>query len=63
VFQQAREVSRDELITVEPQPDDGPAPFALKPLVGSIPMAAVPRTTYVMMNNASSLARGTATIR
>lgn len=30
------------VISVEPEPDDGPAPFALKPLVGSVPGNVAP---------------------
>lgn len=34
------------VISVEPAPDDGPAPFALKPLVGSVPSEATVGTLY-----------------
>lgn len=32
-------------ISVEPVPDDSPAPFAIKPLTGAIPANALPGTT------------------
>jgi hypothetical protein len=50
-------------ITIEPEPDDSPAPFAFKPLLGSVPAAAADRVTYSLPNRASTLASGTFTIR
>ena len=51
------------VITIEPDPDDSPAPFALKPLIGSIGAAAADHVTYPMANKASTFPSGTATIR
>lgn len=51
------------VITVEPEPDDSPAPFALKPLIGAIAANATDHVTYTMTNRASELPTGTATIR
>lgn len=42
------------VISVEPMPDNSTAPFVLKPLVGSVPAAAMDHTLYMMMNNASA---------
>ena len=49
------------VISIEPEPDNSPAPFALKPLVGEIPMNATDHMTYMMDNNAASFPTGTAT--
>lgn len=51
------------VISIEPYPDDSPAPFALKPLVGQIPAAATDHTPYTIANNASSFPTGTAIIK
>ncbi len=51
------------VISIEPQPDDSPAPFTLKPLVGSIASDAVDHVTYDLGNMASGFPTGTATIR
>jgi hypothetical protein len=51
------------VISVEPEPDDSPAPFTLKPLVGSIPADAVDHRTYALGNNVMSLPTGVAVIR
>jgi hypothetical protein len=50
-------------ITVEPEPDDGPGPFAFKPLLGTVSATAVDRVTYTLPNRAATLATGSATIR
>lgn len=50
------------VISIEPYPDDSPAPFALKPLVGMIPESAADRTVYSMDNNTSSFPVGTVRI-
>ena len=50
------------VISIEPYPDDSPAPFALKPLVGAIPNDATDRMVYSMDNNAASFPEGTARI-
>lgn len=50
------------VISIEPYPDDSPAPFALKPLVGMIPESATDRTVYSMDNNTSSFPVGTVRI-
>jgi len=36
------------VISIEPNPDDGSSPFALKPLVSAIPMGAMDHTNYSM---------------
>lgn len=51
------------VISIEPHPDDSPAPFTLKPLVGMIATDAVDHVTYDLGNNASAFPTGTATIR
>ena len=51
------------VISVEPEPDDAPAPFTLKPLVGGIPEAAADHVTYPIANNAGGFPTGTAVIR
>lgn len=51
------------VISIEPDPDDAPGPFTLKPLVGSIPADATDHTTYSMGNNAAGFPTGSATIR
>ncbi|MGI9601083.1 MAG: anti-sigma factor [Acidimicrobiales bacterium] len=51
------------VISVEPVPDDSPAPFAIKPLVGAIPGDAVDHTAYPQDNVAADLPTGTATLR
>lgn len=39
------------VISIEPDPDNSPAPFLLKPLVGDIPMNALDHTTYNLGQN------------
>jgi hypothetical protein len=51
------------VISVEPSPDDSPAPFTIKPLVGAIPANAADHVAFSMALNAASFPRGTATIR
>ncbi len=51
------------VISVEPNPDDSPAPFAIKPLTGAIPANAASFVTYTMTLNSASFPTGTATIR
>ena len=41
------------VISVEPDPDNSPAPFTLKPLVGDIPAGATDHTPYQMGQNLS----------
>jgi hypothetical protein len=48
------------VISVEPYPDNGPEPFAIKPLVGMIPTDAMDHTTYMMDLNAASFPTGMA---
>lgn len=48
------------VISIEPDPDNSAAPFALKPLVGNIPPDATDHMTYEMGNNASAFPAGTA---
>ncbi|GAB5408806.1 MAG: hypothetical protein BalsKO_11710 [Balneolaceae bacterium] len=50
------------VISLEPYPDDSPAPYTLKPLVGQIPANAVDRTLYSVDNNAGTFSTGTVTI-
>ncbi|PWN06029.1 hypothetical protein DDZ15_12685 [Rhodohalobacter mucosus] len=47
------------VISIEPFPDDSPAPFALKPLVGMIPENATDRMVYTLNNNSGSFPEGT----
>ncbi|MEM1095380.1 MAG: anti-sigma factor [Bacteroidota bacterium] len=54
---------RTAVISIEPMPDDTPAPFTLKPLAGPIPNAAEAFTSYMIGNNASSFPTGSASIR
>lgn len=49
------------VISVEPYPDNGPEPFAIKPLVGMIPADAMDHKTYMMDLNAASFPTGIAT--
>lgn len=51
------------VLTIEPMPDDSPAPFALVPLRATVPQSAQPGVTNAMTNTASALARGTARLR
>ena len=48
------------MISVEPYPDNGDEPFAIKPLVGSIPHDAVDHNNYPMILNPGSFPTGTA---
>jgi hypothetical protein len=50
------------VVSVEPDPDDSPAPFALKPLVGQAADPAADHQSYDLGNNAVDLPGGTATI-
>ena len=49
------------VISIEPDPDNSPNPFTLKPLVGSIPMTATDHFNYNMNANLSSFPTGTVT--
>ena len=49
------------VISVEPQPDNSPAPFTLKPLIANIPAAALDHVTYNMGLNTAVLPSGTIT--
>ncbi len=51
------------VISVEPEPDDSPAPFTLKPLAGGVPANAMDHQTYALGNNAAGFPTGTAVIR
>lgn len=42
------------VISVEPSPDNSPAPFALKPLVAPVPSDVLDHVTYSMNNNAAA---------
>ncbi|AOW19702.1 anti-sigma factor [Urechidicola croceus] len=46
------------VISIEPYPDNSPAPFTLKPLVGAIAIDAIDHTTYDMSLNISNLPAG-----
>ena len=50
------------VISIEPYPDDSPAPYTLKPLVGQIPSNASDRTLYTTDNNASTFSTGSIVI-
>ncbi len=50
------------VISIEPQPDDSPLPYTLKPLVGMIPGDVVDHVTYAMEQNPGSLVTGTVTL-
>lgn len=50
------------VITIEPDPDDSAAPFALKPLAGMVPAGAVDHTPYAMANQSATFPTGTARI-
>ncbi len=50
-------------ITIEPEPDDSPLPFAFKPLLGTVAATAADHVTFTLPNRAATLATGTATIR
>ena len=51
------------VISVEPSPDDSPAPFAFKPLFGTAPEDAADHMTFNLDNNAESAATVTATLK
>jgi hypothetical protein len=52
------------VISIEPQPDDSPAPYTFKPLMGGIPAGAVDHVTYSIPNmTAATFPTGTASIR
>ena len=52
------------VISIEPEPDDSPTPYTLKPLMGGIDAAAVDHVTYAMPNMANAtFPTGTAQIR
>jgi len=46
------------VISIEPEPDNSPMPFTLKPLVGAIPANAVDHVTYNMDLNLASFPSG-----
>jgi hypothetical protein len=50
------------VISVEPEPDDSPAPFVLKPLVDMDIKDVAPGVLQMMENNAASAPTGTVTI-
>lgn len=41
-------------ITIEPEPDDAPGPFAFKPLLGTVAATAVDHVTFTLPNRASN---------
>lgn len=47
------------VISIEPDPDNSPAPFLLKPLTGSIPANAMDHTDLMMQQNLGSFPTGT----
>lgn len=51
------------VISVEPSPDDSPAPFAIKPLVGAIPANAADHASFPLSLNSTSFPSGTAEVR
>lgn len=50
------------VISIEPYPDDSPAPYTLKPLVGQIPANASSFTLYSVDNNANTFSSGSVVI-
>lgn len=46
--------NRTVVISIEPVPDNSPAPFTLKPLVANVPADAIDHTVYGMNNNAEA---------
>ncbi len=42
------------VVSIEPSPDNDPAPFLLKPLVGSVPGGAIDHTVYNLENQVST---------
>jgi hypothetical protein len=51
------------VISIEPDADDSPAPFELKPLMADISTSAVAMSNYVMSNNAASFPTMGASVR
>lgn len=51
------------VISVEPDPDDGPGPFSIKPLIHQIPDPAIDHQTYDMINQVATFPTGYATIK
>ncbi|HCV27106.1 MAG TPA: hypothetical protein DGB32_02150 [Dehalococcoidia bacterium] len=49
-------------VTIEPDPDDSPAPFGLKTLVGTVPDNAVSHHTYILDPGFKTFLTGTATL-
>lgn len=49
------------VISIEPDPDNSPAPFLLKPLVGDVPQNAQDHVVYDMVNHISGTLSGSAT--
>ena len=49
------------VISIEPEPDNSPSPFLLKPLVYNVPMSATTHTVLNMNQNLVSLPEGTFT--
>ena len=47
-------------VSIEPQPDNSPAPFTLKPLIGSVPADVSDHTTYALNNEAKNFPIGRA---
>lgn len=53
---------KEIVITVEPEPDDSPMPYALKPLAGTAPADAMSGMSLPLMNTSSKQPRGAAVI-
>ena len=51
------------VISIEPMPDDDPAPFALKPLKGMIPADATDHVLYMLDNDVTGFPSGDAEIK
>ena len=51
------------VITIEPEPDDSPMPFVLKPLSGAVPGTAMDHVNFSLANGAMSFPTGRAVIR
>jgi hypothetical protein len=50
------------VVSVEPSPDNSPAPFTLKPLAGAIPGDAIDHETYQLESGANNFPTGPAAI-
>jgi len=42
------------VVSIEPNPDNDPSPFLLKPLIGTVPTGAIDHTVYNLNNQVST---------